>query len=74
MAVQVKYPDDTRQWLPGTFYAGRFVGHDADGFACYSDGFTVRSQHHHRDFGSEVRVISLTCDSDVVEWRRLPLG
>jgi hypothetical protein len=58
MAVQIKYPDGTFQWIPGELYSAH-------------DGFTIaRKGNKPRDFVNDHKVVSTTFDSQVVEWRR----
>jgi hypothetical protein len=57
MAVQIRYPDKTVQWLPGELFRAH-------------DGFTVHSNDSHRDFANDHEVISMTPDAQVVNWTR----
>ena len=75
MSAHIQYPDGTRQWVAGTFYAGRPSGFTKEGFARYSDGFTVFNKaaplgEQHHDYGPDHCVLALAPDSMVVDWSR----
>lgn len=63
MAVQIKYPDGSSEWVRGDYYPDKW-------------GFSVFDRHanprhgQHRDFGTDFSVISLTPDDNVTDWNR----
>jgi len=63
MAVQIKHPDGSYEWLPGDLYRDKY-------------GFSIFDRHanprhgQHSDFGNDYEVISTTPDYNVTDWSR----
>jgi len=68
MAVQLRNPDATHQWVLGDLLPGGAPFIDRFNFTRYYDGFRIKYQDLVKHYSSAFAVISMTPDYNVGDW------